>query len=342
MFFQGLSTEIVEAIGDYAHPRDVRALGQTCQQLHSQLRQVAWSRVLIRGTDNDIMRKLQAVKPSTLEYRDTFKLIKKARIVVDGRNSYAADYQRLATGRYPDRALPSAIVDAIKAMTSLQSLTLNLEHLDRMTRRRLVYVELLGRISENQLKALQLSVRISSDDFTLIAQSFGRIERLCLCVEHREDSWPHSSMNSEVVMRIASAFPRLKRLIFYESKCHIPEYVEFLWSYSPAVTKQEVVQNTIELASALNTLPHLQQFACRLLSVGRPLLAEFIPSRSSHEDVDAIFGELACTIKGTHPKLDEIAIITPDSEFYLWKRGVTKRERREELHNPDSFPFGLG
>ncbi|KAF4950570.1 hypothetical protein FSARC_13138 [Fusarium sarcochroum] len=168
-FFQGLPAEIVEAIGVFAHPRDVRALGQTCQQLHSQLRKVAWAHVLIRGADNDIMRILRAANPSTLEYRETFKLIKKVRIIVDDYGLHATEYQRHPTPRYPDCALPVAVVDAIKAMTSLQSLTLDLECLDPRTEKRLVYIELLGRISDDYLKALQLSVTIGIGDFKLIA-----------------------------------------------------------------------------------------------------------------------------------------------------------------------------
>ncbi|XEU96952.1 hypothetical protein FSHL1_002237 [Fusarium sambucinum] len=126
---ENIPTETVQQIASFLNHKDIRNLSSTCRPLRSNLYRLLWSCISIHGGERELLRHLKTFDPES-EGHATLALVKKATIVKNMvRPCYHIDqWDMLKHPVYPQYhvLIPRAIMQTLQAMTSLESLHLNI------------------------------------------------------------------------------------------------------------------------------------------------------------------------------------------------------------------------
>ncbi|KAM0559734.1 hypothetical protein ACHAPJ_004258 [Fusarium lateritium] len=350
-------THIIQMIGSMISPKDAQNLSRTCSKLRSKLGRLVLSHVLLRGNEHDLLRRLNILRPEVVGNREKLGFVRKARILLTQERSSVSR----GGGDHEHGALPTAITQALSAMSTLKSLALSFwgmtdwqQNLFRDLLRaspllKLEYLRLdaetrltkavLQQCLETRLKALHLGTGVESSNFKLAARKFKGLERLRLCLDcDITTEKPTRSMNSKVVSEIARAFPHLKCLIL----CEEPRN-----TIRTPGQRQKFKGQVKNFANTLREkMPELQRFARTLWRKrlgNRMAIVAAGPNDDqtlTDEDWEPFFARLMGRITNEHPGLQEVCILTGRPRFYHWN-GVTTRLRIRGNTRSANFPFGL-
>ncbi|KAJ4268366.1 hypothetical protein NW762_002429 [Fusarium torreyae] len=357
-------THIVQMIGSMISPKDAGNLSRTCSKLRSKLGRLVWSHVLLHCNEHDLLRRLNILRPEVVGNREKLGFVRKAKIL------FTQGHPLVSRGGsdHEHGALPTAITQALSAMSTLKSLDLilggmtnwqqnvfrrllraspllKLEHLRLDAETRLTKA-VLGQCLKTSLKALHLSGGVKSFNFKLAARKSKGLERLRLCLDgDLTTEKPTRCMNAKVVDEIAKVFPHLKCLILCEEPSN--HHTGQRNTICTPEQRQKFKGQGKKLANTLREkMPGLQRFACTLWRKrlgNRMVIAATGPNDDqtlADEDWQPVFAKLMRKITDEHPGMQEVCILTERPQFYHWN-GSTTRLRIRGNKRSANFPFGL-
>ncbi|RGP62090.1 hypothetical protein FSPOR_9548 [Fusarium sporotrichioides] len=155
---ESIPRETIQQIASSLNLKDVRSLSKTCRSLRSKLYRLIWSRVLIHGCERDLARQLKTFNPESEHGRATLALVKNATILKNMvQPCYHIDLWDAL--KYPVYltylgSISQAIMQTLQAMTSLESLNLNVLGLSEQ--QELKFLDLLQEAPEFKLQHLTI------------------------------------------------------------------------------------------------------------------------------------------------------------------------------------------
>ncbi|CAF3467140.1 unnamed protein product [Fusarium graminearum] len=349
---EGLPIETVQQVASFLSHKDIRNLSLSCRSLRSKLYRLLWSRVLIHGGENDLARTLKTFDIESEHGRAILAFIKKATIHKDMvRPFWHADtWDALKYDVDPifSTPIPQAIMQTLQAMTSLESLHLNI--LAFSAQQELAFLDLLQATPDIKLQNLTIravckvaksfipkcSHDLRSLDTYDCKMSTGifkskKLEKLriqsqytaMLGLHHHQSVFILGDLMEMPSLRnISNRFPALKTLILHETS---------RYNVDPA-TADPTTTITIIVNTLKKRFGHLERLAFNL---------NWIEFYNIVFD-ENFFHDLVTRIAREHRSLQEVCVLFGPPRFDHWKRdrGVTLRNFCE-VPNPMGFPFGV-
>ncbi|KAL6924989.1 hypothetical protein FSST1_002263 [Fusarium sambucinum] len=241
---ENIPTETVQQIASFLNHKDIRNLSSTCRPLRSNLYRLLWSCISIHGGERELLRHLKTFDPES-EGHATLALVKKATIVKNMvRPCYHIDqWDMLKHPVYPQYhvLIPRAIMQTLQAMTSLESLHLNilmlsaqqeamiLDLLQETPGFKLQHLTIRAGFKVAKSFILKCSHELRSLDTHVSSSVFKskKLERLRIHLYYNQISVPvyqypsfldEENYGMPSLRNISNDFPALKTLILHETR----------------------------------------------------------------------------------------------------------------------------